>query len=252
MDSGSKFEDLMGRAVTLHNQGDYKGALENNLEAYELASDGSIDKGRAARDCAAQYDRMHDTGAAQHWATLAFDIHNQSVLAAQNTEAINTNQAHCALRERAASAMYVGIVGLRKVISNELANGAQDPTDKLIPLGFVRQSWNDLSSAQILQGANPQIDQYQINAIRRVSIAESLHGNRKRALKLGASAVILAFKSESPKLDTATPKLSDKQRYKAKMKALAGGILALTVNGLASPKLNKRRKLALRVADYSL
>jgi hypothetical protein len=113
---------------------------------------------------------------------------------------------------------------------------------------------SDLEHAKSLapEGINRKVDQYEINAVRRVSIGESLLGNRKKGLKIGIRAVKLAFMSESKRIDTSIPSLSSKGRLKAKSRALAGGVVALGINLLASPNYNIRRRAALRIASRSI
>ena len=83
-------------------------------------------------------------------------------------------------------------------------------------------------------------------------MTESLYGNRLAGLAIGVKAVYLAFWSESPKMDTGNPNMSFVQRLHAKTKAMYGGLAALGVNVLASPKDNNRRSLGLRLVNKAL
>lgn len=237
----------MSQAVIKHNNGEYESAFELNQQAYSLASDGSSEQGRAARDSAAQLDRLGRLDDAVNWAQTAYEIHRALFSAIPNPGRLG-------YRELAATELYVGAIGLRQAIKLERAARQHTPhiAESETALEHLREVWNHLAVSQILRGADQQPDQYQINAVRRVSMAESLYGDRKTGFKLGTRAVKLAFISESQKLDTASPNFSKAQRCKAKVKALAGGVMALTINSLASPELNRRRKIALRIADYAL
>lgn len=237
------FEQLMGEAVNFHVQQQYEAALAISTQAYEMAPDNSFEKGRAARDNGARADRLGRTVDAERWAEEAYSVHDGLV----KTMPEPTREA---FRERAVSAMYVGVSGLRKVIQAERAGVEIDVTR---PIDAMRQTWSDLQAAKAqATGINAKIDQYEINASRRVSMTESLVGKKKLGMTLGVRAVALAFWSESPKLDTANPNLTIKQRAQAKTKALLGGVAAVGVSVLSSLGNNRSRQLALRVVDKTL
>ncbi len=241
----TNFEELMREAVIQHNLGDYEAALALSNEAYEMAPDNSSEKGRAARDNSARYDRLGKTEEAEQWADEAFNIHDGLVKSMDDPN-------REAYRERSVSAMYVAVNGLRKAIH---AKQAGQTVDDLSFLDSMRLTWSDLQKARAkANGLNRKIDQYAINASRRASMAETLFGDRKIGLIIGAKAVALAFASESPMLDTSNPNLTTKQRLQAKKKALLGGVAALGISVIASPKkMNKKRqKLALKIADRAL
>lgn len=120
-------------------------------------------------------------------------------------------------------------------------------------LSAMRQTWADLQAAkQYATGINRKVDQYEVNAARRVSIAEGIAGNRRAGLAIGARAVHLAVWSESPRLDTSTPELTVPQRMKVKAKALLGGVAALSVNIINFPASERRHKVATRLASKAL
>lgn len=240
------FENLMGRAVELHGAGQYEDALAVSTEAYHLAPSNSLEKGRAARDNSARTDRLGRIDEAGQWAQEAFNIHDSLV----RTMPIPSREAY---RERAVSAMYVGVSGLRKVIGSWLY-GLPATVDEDGPLQHMRITWNDIGHAkdQVRRGIDRHVDQYEINAARRVSIAESLVGDRKRGLRIGARAVGLALLSESPRIDTSNPNLSPPQRMRAKIKAFVGGVAAVGVNVLASSHDERRQRAALKLADRTL
>lgn len=238
------YNRLMSEAVSLHNQGRYEQAIGLRIEAYDLAPADTLEKGRSARDIGAAYDRLGDQTQSRRWAEEAYTLHDQIAL---NQEPHPTRDAY---RERSVSAMYLGVSGLRRAIRMDQGRST---TMVGSSLNLMRQTKSDLSDAKKqAEGINSHVDQYEINAMRRISIAESLYGHRLTGYKLGVRAVRLAFKSESPRLDTATPNLSKEERSKAKIKALVGGAAAVAINILASPKLNWQRKLALQLADRTL
>lgn len=235
------FEQLMVEAVRLHNQGQYESALALSTEAYEIAPDNSFEKGRAARDNSARYDRLGMAADAEEWAMMAYQTHDGLV----KTEGPTRE----ALRERAVTAMYVGVSGLRKAMVAKRNGQAIDAS----ALSFMKQTWSDIAQAKAqAEGINQKVDQYEINAARRVSIAESLLGDRKKGLAIGARAVGLAFMSESPRLDTTNPNLTTIQRLRAKTKALIGSVAAVGVGILATPKPGRRHNTAWSLADRTL
>jgi len=240
-----KFEALMGNAVNMHIGHYYEDALAASTEAYEMAPDNTFEKGRAARDNGARCDRLGRTKEAEKWAKEAYAIHDGLV----NSMVRPSREA---LRERSVSAMYVGVNGLRNVLGYGIPLDYQ--TTEPSPVDYMRQTWSDIGEAKAMAPTviDQLVDQYEVNAVRRVSIAESLMGNRRRGLSLGIRAVGLAIMSESPRLDTSNPNMDGKLRTKAKYKALLGGVAALGVNLLAAKESTTRRKLALMIADKTI
>ncbi len=242
-----QFEAFMNDGVRLHNLGEYEAARGQSLEAYNMAPNNSLEKGRAARDISARYDRLGQNDEAERWANEAYDIHNALVI---STEPPNRD----AYRERSTSAMYLGVMGLRKVIKARLEGTDAQPNLTSFVEDKMAQSWSDIQTAkrQATSKIDQKVDQYEINVSRRVSMAESLVGHRNIGLQIGAKAVFLAFASESPRISTSNPELSQQDRLRAKAKALAGGIAALSVGILASPKGNRRQQLAYKIASRTL
>ncbi len=229
------FEARMANSVTLHNEGHYEDALTQTRSAYDIAPVGSAESGRAARDIAARLDRLERPEEAAEWANEAFQTH------AKRVEDFRYDLD--AFRERGASALYLGVLGLREYLRDDTGNQLQpDPQ----VLSSFRNAWADIRTAKQMRGLgiNRWVDQYQINAARRVSMAESLLGNKLRGTILGAGAVGLAFMSESPRLSTSNPNASLKQRLAAKSKAFQGGVAALGVNVLLVVKPALSRRLA--------
>lgn len=238
-----RFESLMHTAVLLHQNGQYSDALKQNLEAYNIAPTDSTESGRAARDISSQYHRLNRTTEADQWANIAYDIHTDLILNCTQTV---TQEA---LRERSVSAMNLGVMGLSKVIKARLA-GTRQP-DTSLPLLRMRQSWLDIQSSKAKTSAKIDrfVDQYEINVSRRVSVAESLIGNKKNGLRIGSKAVALALLSESPRMATSNTDLSFRERSKTKTKALLGGLATLSVNLLSRSQNSNLQYLAYKIAD---
>lgn len=237
------FEQLMGEAVRLHGKQQYEAALTLSTQAYDMAPDNSFEKGRAARDNGARCDRLGRSDEASAWAEEAYAVHDGLVQSMEHP----TREAY---RERSVSAMYVGVSGLRKVMRARREGQAVDTTT---PLEAMRQAWSDLKAAKTqAQGVNQNVDQYEVNAARRVSMAESLLGSSKSGLAIGARAIGLAFWSESPRLDTSNPNMTRGKRGKAKVKALLGGLSAVGVGLLAATQTDRGMQLATALADKTL
>jgi hypothetical protein len=258
------FEQLMGEAVHLHNERKYNDALALSTQAYEIAPENSYEKGRAARDNSARYDRLGDEEASERWATEAYAIHDgllQETLqqiggltaGSPRQEVIRRAQlTREAYRERSVSAMYVGVNGLRRSIRDLRARGQHESANDAV--NYLRTTWSDLKDAKTLapKHIDGQIDQYEVNAARRVSMAESLFGNHKTGLAVGIRAVKLAFWSESPRLDTANPNMTNKQRLRSKAKAFLGGVAAVGVGILSTRRTDRGMRLAATLADKTL
>lgn len=241
-----RFEGLMSEAVVLHNDGQYGAALTLSRLAHDIAPQGSSEMGRAARDNGARLDRLGRSDEAEQSALEAYGIHNHIVEGMDEP----TREA---LRERSVSAMYVGVNGLRKVIG-VMRDGrqAEQPLRDAV-LDKMRLTLADLDRAKgLASGINQKFDQYEINASRRVSLAESLVGDKKKGLAIGAHAVRFAFISESRRLDTSETGLNTKGRLHAKTKAFIGGVTALGVGVLMTDRPGHRRQLAVKLADRML
>lgn len=246
----ARFESLMDQAVVRHNIGQYQEALDLSYEAFCITPADSSEEGRAARDISARFDRLYYPDCAYVWAKEAFRIHDGIVSEELGNERQPSREAW---RESSVSAMYVGVNGLRRIIRARKqylpSEKYQKESDKMMVT-----AWFDIKRAkrQAPRWIDRQVDQYEINAARRVSIEQSLIGKRSRGLKIGAKAVALAFMSESPLLDTTNHKLSFKDRMKAKGKALLGGLGAVGVGLLSLSRDAERPIIAYEVADRVL
>jgi hypothetical protein len=76
-------------------------------------------------------------------------------------------------------------------------------------------------------------DQYRVNTIGRVSVLETLHGSKLKGFTRAIGAIAGSVFSESPWRPHSNQDLSLKDRFRAKSKALARGIGALTVSVLS-------------------
>lgn len=236
------YDDLMQEALRQHRGGDYEAAISTAEQAYNGTED-PLEKGRAARDIGARYDRLGKIDDSKTWATTAYDMHKDAV--AKGVEG--------ARRECAVSELYVGVGGLRKLLHTGAFSRSNNSDEASEVLGHFNKSWADLQEAKKEpKTSGIQIDQYEINASRRVSMANTLLGNRRVGLSMAARAIGLAFWSESPRLATANKDLSLKERFQAKQKALLGGVAALGIGLINLPNISKTTKIAAKLTDKVL
>lgn len=237
------FRQDLALGVEQHNLGRYTAALALSTDAYVFAPDGSSEQAEAARNTAANYERLDDLDSAEFWAKRAYATHSKVLNALEEP----TRQAY---RERAVSAVYVGSIGLHRLMHDHIPSKGEAPQ----VLASFRTTWDDLKKARALGPRGIKgVDQYAINASRRVSIAEGALGDSKRGLAIGVKAVGLAFMSESPRIDTSNPDISRKARLRAKAKALAGGMSAVAVNILFGvPGVRQTDELATKLANKTL
>jgi hypothetical protein len=240
---GEVFRQTLAAGVEQHNSGRYTVALALSADAYVLAPEGSSEQAEAARNTAANFERLDELEPAEFWAERAYAAHSKVLKDLEEP-------THEAYRERAASAVYVGSIGLHKLLQEDIPVQGQAPH----VLTHFRTAWSDLEKAR---GLGPRgikgVDQYKINASRRVSIAEGALGDSKRGLAIGVQAVGLALLSESPHISTSNPALSFKERMRAKTKALAGGLAAVGINVLYGvPGVRQTDQLATKFANKVL
>ena len=239
----TSFENLMNQGVVLHVKGEYESGFFVAENAYTAAPDNSNEQGRAARDMGARLDRMGKLVLAREWSDRAYRIHDDIVRGLDNP----TRNSY---RERSVSAMYLAVSGIRTCIEQTQVSGAA-PNDTT--LGLVRQTWADLQAAKAFaNGVNKKVDQYEINAARRISIAEIILGERRKGITIGLRGLIISSMSESPCLDTSTPNLKLGARLKSKSKALVGSVSALTVGMLFTKNETRRKNMALKIANRTL
>ena len=174
----------MQAGVEAHAKQDYDNALTYRLQAYELGNyPQSWDKGRAARDVAASYDRLGDTGLAELYAGAAYEQH-----ARLNNQGIEQGS-----REFTVSAMYAAIIAARQ-------NRRSDA------LRFIGEAWGVSES---LRGRFGQPHQYDVNLVGRVAGIEGTFSKpTKQTRDIGSLAVQWAKISETNQVKAPNPRLS--------------------------------------------
>ena len=98
-------------------------------------------------------------------------------------------------------------------------------------LSHMRSSLDHFAIAREFDDEGAPIHQYELNGLRRASMAESLYGDRKQGRKLGMAALSAARYSETDR--------STKERTKAVLKAGVGALGALGVSVAVSAGARK-------------
>lgn len=240
------FQSLMAQASQAHNIRDFPNAIKYSSQASNIAPSNTLEKGRALRDIGAHYDRLGRYSIAKKYADEAYAIHEQILQGAAQQ-----HPSREVYREHSVSAMYVGIYELRSAIRMKRERNLGEVPEGL---ASMRKILLDLALAKELApyGINKKIDQYEINALRRISMAESLYGNKTLGRKQAIRAIGIAALSESVRLDTSNHNISRKERLKAKAKAFIGGLAAIGISCTTTDQNSWRRELSCNIARRTL
>ncbi|MHB1865289.1 MAG: hypothetical protein ACYCPS_03990 [Candidatus Saccharimonadales bacterium] len=238
-----EYDRLMSEGVVLHNQQRYDEALTRSRLAYEMAPDGSTQQAAAARDNGARYYRLNNFSYALRWLQEAFDTHDQIVKKSPDP----TREDY---RQRAVSAMHLSVSGLHEAIRLRAMRGDINTVDDLNLMRLVAQ---DLKQARLrATSVNRWIDQYDTLAARRISVAESLFGKRAKGVGYAVKQILLAAMSESLSLDTSSVNMPKEVRKQTKVKALKGGLAALSISALTFLYGSRARSLGMSLAEKIL
>ena len=206
---------------------------ENALEMGELHGEGNEPLlGEVYRNMAAASDRLGQTDAALNYIDQAYNIHDT---------AVNENSGVETLRERSATASYVGVFALR---AHLLAEGRDESLADKARL-MTRQA--ELDMAQVNQLSEEEnADQYEINMASRWGMIESLVGNKQRGLALAGRAIRLAWQSERNQQKG----LTGRDILRARTRAALRGMAAVAVN--AASRFGATRGIAEKIALKTL
>ena len=206
---------------------------EKALEMEELHSEGNESLlGEVYRNMAAASDRLGQAGRALNYINQAHDIHNA---------AANENPGAETLRERLATASYVGIFALKAYL---LADGRDEAlADKA--RFMTRQAELDMTKVNQLSEKN-SVDQYEINMASRWGMTESLVGDKRRGLALAGRAIRLARQSERDQQKG----LMGRDILRARTRAALRGMAAVAVN--VASRFGATRGMAERIALKTL
>ena len=206
---------------------------EKALTTEELHGEGNESLlGEVCRNMAAASDRLGQNDTALKYINQAHDIHNA---------AANENPGAETLRERSATASYVGIFALKAYL---LAEGRDEAlADKA--RFMTRQAELDMAKVNQLSEKN-SVDQYEINMASRWSMIESLAGDKQRGLALAGRAIRLAWQSERDQQKG----LTGRDILRARTRAALRGMAAVAVN--AASRFGATRDIAEKIALKTL
>ena len=235
------FHELRQRHYTMiteFSRGHHKEAtkLGEDIIASGKLDDDPLWLGRVHRDMSTAFNRLNMPATAQAHITRAYDLHSHAM-----TGPHSAPELHATLRERSATASYVGIYALRDWIGNN-----RDEAAATQALAMMRRAETDMSLAQQLTDRIPvasALDQYEINMIPRWSMAESLLGDKHRGLVLGSRALWLATQSET---GGGEQQMNAKDVLRARTRAVARGMAALAVNASSRVSSRTAQKIALK------
>ena len=146
------------------------------------------------------------------------------------------------LRERLATASYVGIFALKAYL---LADGRRDEALADKARLMTRQAEQDMAKVNQLS-KEENADQYEINMASRWSMIESLAGDKQRGLALAGRAIRLARQSERDQQKG----LTRRDILRARTRAALRGMAAVAVN--AASRFGATRDTAEKIALKTL
>ena len=206
---------------------------EKALEMEELHSEGNESLlGEVCRNMAAASDRLGQNDTALKYIYQAYGVHDA---------AANENPGAETLRERLATASYVGIFALKAYL---LAEGRDEALADKARL-MTRQAELDMAKVNQLSEKN-SVDQYEINMTSRWSMIESLVGDKQRGLALAGRAIRLAWQSERDQQKG----LTGRDILRARTRAVLRGMAAVAVN--AASRFGATRDIAEKIALKTL
>ena len=207
---------------------------EKALAMEELHGEGNESLlGEVCRNMAAASDRLGQAGRALNYINQAHDIHNA---------AANENPGAETLRERLATASYVGVFALKAYL---LADGRRDEALADKARFMTRQAEQDMVKVDQLS-KEENADQYKINMTPRWGMVESLVGDKRRGLVLAGRAVRLAWQSERDQQKG----LTGRDVLRARTRAALRGMAAAAVN--ATSRFGATRGVAEKIALKTL
>lgn len=206
---------------------------EKALATEELHGEGNESLlGEVYRNMAAASDRLGRNDEALNYIDQAYDIHDT---------AVNENSGVETLRERSATASYVGIFALKACL---LADGRAEALADRARL-MTRQAEQDMAQVNQLS-EEEDADQYEINMASRWGMIESLVGDKQRGLALAGRAIRLAWQSERDQQKG----LTGRDVLRARTRAALRGMAAVAVN--AASRFGATRGMAEKIALKTL
>ena len=210
MSEALDFETLMQNGIDAHAKGEYDSALTYRLQAFELGEyPQPWDRGRAARDVAASYDRLGDTQRATTYAATAYKEHSD----------LRDKHIERGAREFTVSAMYAAILAVR-----------QNQGERA--LRYIGDAW---STSEELKAEHSKPHQYDVNLVGRVAGIEGVFAKpTKRTREIGKLAVQYAKISETNQVLEPNTRKTEAEVKEAQRKALIRGWAARSIVWLQS------------------
>ena len=206
---------------------------EKALAMKELRDEGNeLLLGEVYRNMAAASDRLGRNDEALEYIDQAYDIHDT---------AVNENSGVETLRERSATASYVGIFALKAYLLADSRDEALADRARLM----TRQAEQDMAKVNQLS-KEEDADQYEINMASRWGMTESLVGDKQRGLALAGRAIRLAWQSERDQQKG----LTGRDILRARTRAALRGMAAAAVN--AASRFGATRDIAEKIALKTL
>jgi hypothetical protein len=212
-----------------HGQNEYIEALESRLGAFRLPPPQPGDRGRAARDISASFDRLGNYQFGEDW-----EQSNQVMAGAYAEYAIREHRKlkdagnERGAREFTASTIYEAIAAARQNNDNDA-------------LAVVREGW---AISQELLGIYGKPHQYDVNLIGRVAGLEGMSGDKPKSAKrqLGNLAVSLAKNSQTNRVlepDTSLDAAGIKQAQKTAWQRGLAAKAIIEMQALPTRRLTK-------------
>ena len=206
---------------------------EKALAMKELRDEGNeLLLGEVYRNMAAASDRLGRNDEALEYIDQAYDIHDT---------AVNENSGVETLRERSATASYVGIFALKAYLLADSRDEALADRARLM----TRQAEQDMAKVNQLS-KEEDADQYEINMASRWGMTESLVGDKQRGLALAGRAIRSAWQSERNQQKG----LTGRDVLRARTRAALRGMAAVAVN--VASRFGATRGMAEKIALKTL
>ena len=235
------FNTLIRSAQDLHGRGQFAQAQEKWLAASDILPD-SLSKARALRGYAASIARLGNRELAIAQIRTAKAQNDQALaIAPESSEFIYR-------RERAQSALVLGSLVVGEIVDLERRKIAKPHDARRAAATGLADLDSALADIEQVEAQTGGVDQYRINILSRLAVAQALYGDRNAARAAAKEAARLGWQSESKRLPTSA-KISTANALRAKARAVPRGYAARLVARLATPGKSVRRAAALAIAN---
>jgi|GEM_PF-3471187 len=239
------FNLFMRRGQKLHGLGRYRMAELMYSHAAETLPMDPLSSGRALRGEAASINKQgsQPTASKKVEAALAlhYDVLDASMSGSQEAQSK-------AAREWAQTAGVLGRITLAPIVKQELGKTlttAEARQQAQTVLEYMEGAHDTISLVEIMTNVP---DQYRINILSHLAVAQSLYGDVKQGRENARQAAWLGKQSEA-RSNATSADMSAFDRFLAKNRAIIRGRAAQAVNGLTRLGGSFGRRVALRIAQ---